>query len=106
MSTGPDTMSTVDLGASAITKIADFAVYASDSIVFDGAAGVSYGNVGTNGSVQFKKSGGAQPVQIVGDMHSGHDLHIEQSQVLADYVQVHDRVHMPEPTFAHIHEDL
>jgi len=93
-STGPDTMSTVDLGASAITKIADFAVYASDSIVFDGAAGVSYGNVGTNGSVQFKKSGGAQPVQIVGDMHSGHDLHIEQSQVLADYVQVHDRVHM------------
>lgn len=93
-STGPDIATAVDLGASAIARIADFAVYASDAVVFDGAAGVSYGNVGSSGSVQFKKTGGAQPFRIVGDMHSGNDLRIEQSQVLADYVQVHDRVHI------------
>jgi hypothetical protein len=94
VTTGPDTMATVDLGASTITKVADFAIYGTDSVVFDGTAGVSYGNVGTGGSVQFKKSGGAEPLRIVGDMHTGHDLHLEQSQVLADYVQVHDHVHV------------
>jgi len=93
-STGPDLTTTADLGASSIMKVADFAVYASDELVFEGAAGTSYGNVGAGASLQFKKSGGDQPLRIVGDVHTGHDLHVNQSQLLADYVQVHDRVHM------------
>ena len=42
----------------------------------------------------FKKSGAAEPLRIVGDLHAGRDLHVQQSQVLSDYVQVHDNVHM------------
>ena len=92
--TAADILTTVNLGASVIAKVADFAIYGSNSVVFDRASGVSYGNVGTGNNFHFKKSGGAEPVRIVGDMHAGHDLHIEQSQVLADYVQVHDNVHV------------
>jgi hypothetical protein len=94
VTTAPDARTTVDLGASTIAKVADFAIYGSDSVVFDGTAGVSYGNVGTGGSLTFKKSGAAEPLRIVGDMHAGRDLHVQQSQVLSDYVQVHDNVHM------------
>jgi len=92
--TGPDLTTTADLGASSITKVADFAVYAADALIFDGATGTSYGNAGAGASIQFRKSGGEQPLRIVGDVHTGDDLQVNQSQLLADYVQVHDRVRM------------
>ena len=92
MSTGPDLTTTADLGASRITKVSDFAIYASDALIFDGATGTSYGNAGAGSTIQFRKSGGDQPLRLVGDVHTGNDLQINQSQLLADYVQVHDRV--------------
>lgn len=90
--TGADIVSTANLGASIITGLSDFAIYGADSVVFDGASGLSYGNVGSAGKMQFKKSGGTELLQIVGDLHAARDLHLGQSNVLADYVQVGDRV--------------
>ena len=91
--TGPDIVSVANLGASPIAGVSDFAIYGADSLVFDRASGLSYGNIGSGGNIHFKKSGGAAGLQIVGDIHAGHDLHFGQSQVSADYVQVHDKLH-------------
>jgi hypothetical protein len=92
--TGADIISVANLGASVITGLSDFAIYGADSVVFDGASGISYGNVGSGRRMQFKKSGGAELLQIVGDLHAARDLHIGQSNVLADYVQAGDRVNV------------
>ena len=90
--TGADIVSVANLGASTIGSVSDFAIYGASSVVFDKASGVSYGNVGSGGNIHFKKTGAAEPLQIVGDIHAGQHLHIGQSRVSADYVQVHDKL--------------
>ena len=57
--TGPDIVSVANLGASPIASVSDFAIYGSDSLVFDRASGLSYGNIGSGGNIHFRKSGGA-----------------------------------------------
>ena len=90
--TGPDILSVANLGASPIANVSDYAIYGADSLVFDKASGVSYGNVGSGGNIHFKKTGAAEPLRIVGDIHAGQHLHIGQSRVAADYMQVHDKL--------------
>jgi hypothetical protein len=90
--TGPDIVSVANLGASTIASLSDYAIYGARSLVFDNASGVSYGNIGSGGNVQFKKTGAAAPLQIVGDIHAGQHLHVGQSRVSADYVQIHGKL--------------
>jgi hypothetical protein len=92
--TGADILATANLGAAVVTDLEDYAIYASDQLVFDGTTGVSYGNVGAGGQVHVKRSGAAAPMQIVGDLHAGHQLHVQQSAVTLDYLQVHDKLHV------------
>ncbi len=92
--TGADLVSSASLGASPIAELSDFAIYGARSVVFDGASGVSYGNVGSGEHVHSRKSGVAAPLQIVGDIHAGHNFHVGGSQITADYVQVHDKLHV------------
>ena len=92
--TGADILATAHLGAAVVSDLEDYAIYASDQLVFDRATGVSYGNVGAGGQVHVKRSGGTAPMQIVGDLHAGHQLHVQQSALTLDYLQVHDKLHV------------
>jgi hypothetical protein len=90
--TGPDLLAPASFGASTIGSVADYAIYGAQSVVFEGASGVSFGNVGSGGDLTLRKSGAAAALQLVGDMHAGGDLRVDQSQVTADYIQVGDQV--------------
>ena len=71
--TGPDIVSVANLGASQSPACPTTLSMAPIPSSLTGRHGVSYGNIGSGGNIHFKKSGGAAAVQIVGDIHAGHE---------------------------------
>lgn len=96
--TGEDIIAGVDLGASIIESINDYTIYGWNGVVFDKALALSWGNVGSPGTIRFENvslQGGDEAI-IVGDLHAGNEIFIQgESRVIADYIQVKNDVKIP-----------
>jgi hypothetical protein len=96
--TGEDIVAIVDLGASIIESINDFAIYGWKAVVLDKELGQSWGNVGSSESIRFENSSqkGGDDITIVGDLQAGNEVFVQgESRVVADYIQVANDVKIP-----------
>jgi len=97
MITGPDIVEPIDLGASVISSLRDFAVYSTKSLVFSKGQQVSKGNAGSNGKIVFENvtmQNNPEAI-IVGDLHSRNLINvIGHSDVIVDYVQTSSEINL------------
>jgi hypothetical protein len=96
--TGPDIIAAVDLGASIIEGISDFAIYGFDQVKLDKSLKMSMGNVGSTGNIVFENSSlhTNDNSVIIGDIHAGRELFLQgQSKVEANYVSTGTRLKIP-----------
>lgn len=96
--TGNDIIASVDLGASVIDDISDFAVYGLDLVKFDKPESLNMGNVGSGGDLIFENTSfqNASKTVIIGDIHAGGQLFIQgESDIEADYVAVAANIKSP-----------
>jgi len=96
--TGEDIETVVDLGASIIESISDYAIYGWKGVVFDKALAQSWGNVGSSETIRFENVSlqGGDNATIVGDLHAGNEVFVQgESRVVVDYIQVANKVKIP-----------
>lgn len=91
--TGDDVMASVDLGASVVSGIDDYAVYGWDLVKFDKPQEKCMGNVGSGKDLVFENSVGTI---IIGDLHAGEQLFVQGGATIeADYIATSENVKMP-----------
>ena len=96
--TGEDILAVVDLGASIIESINDYAIYGWKGVFFDKALTQSWGNVGSSETIRFENVSlqGGSDATIVGDLHAGNEVYVQgESRVVVDYIQVANSVKIP-----------
>ena len=92
--TGEDIVATVDLGAAVIDAIDDYAIYGSTATDINGDFNLSRGNAGSGRELNFRPLTNASSVdpRIIGDAHAGRNVHVSQSRITLDYLQIGNRL--------------
>lgn len=94
MDRSPLIVAGVDLGGSVITGLEDYTIYGFERVEIARALELSQGNLGSSGDVMVLPYTGASSSdpRILGDLHVGGDLFINEGRLTIDYLQLAGRL--------------